>query len=218
MKLIDELFDRYKLKNTRCLEDFGFCATGSETLAISKVIEHEMRLDVEIKNGKVSGKIIDENFADEFVQIDDEQNAYAKMLNDKCIPLLLEIRDACFYKTNFILPQSLRVEAYILQKYEVKPEFLWNNAPGFGVFRKPKTKKWFAIIMNIDKGKFKKDSKGMTEIINLKLDNECMKLVGEKGIYPSWHMNKKNWITAELNGDIADDLLFSLISISYDNS
>ena len=218
MKLVDEIFAKCKIKDISHLIGFGFNETKDGTLLFESQIEPEMRLKVDIRNGRISGTIIDENFNDEFVQIDDESNAYAKMLNEKCRPLLLDIKEKCFEKSNFLLEQSLRVERYILEKYKVDPEFLWSDSPGFGVFRNPDTKKWFGIIMDIDRSRFKKGSSGKTEIINLKLDNETERCVKEKGIYPAYHMNKKNWVSVELNGDVADDYLFGLVSISYRNS
>ena len=51
--------------------------------------------------------------------------------------------------------------------------------------------------------------------MNLKLDGETERYAKEKGIYPAYHMNKKNWVSVELNGDVAYDFLFKLVSISF---
>lgn len=55
--------------------------------------------------------------------------------------------------------------------------------------------------------------------INLKCDPEkAEELRGEfEGINPGWHMNKRLWNTVTINNsDVPDDLVFELISHSYD--
>jgi predicted DNA-binding protein (MmcQ/YjbR family) len=36
-----------------------------------------------------------------------------------------------------------------------------------------------------------------------------------KSVTPGYHLNKKHWITVELNGELPDDTVFDLCSTSY---
>ena len=104
---------------------------------------------------------------------------------------------------------------YISDKYHNNPEFLWDDLPGCGVFRNVKSKKWFAIIMNIDFSKLDNKS-GEIEIINVKLnENEILELLNIDGFYKAYHMNKKSWISIVLNDTLDDEIIFSLIDESY---
>lgn len=70
--------------------------------------------------------------------------------------------------------------------------------------------------MNIDKSKIDKASAGEVEVINIKLDEkEIPILLNKKGFYPSYHMNKKNWITIILDDTLSDDEIMKYINISH---
>ena len=54
------------------------------------------------------------------------------------------------------------------------------------------------------------------EIINVKINPECKNdLLKIKGIYEVYHMNKKSWISIILNDTVSDEIIFKLISDSY---
>ncbi len=53
------------------------------------------------------------------------------------------------------------------------------------------------------------------EIINLKADKESIEeLLKINGIYPSYHMNRANWISILLDGSVEDKTIEELIDIS----
>ena len=54
------------------------------------------------------------------------------------------------------------------------------------------------------------------EIINIKLDeNKIVKLLNRKGFYKAYHMNKKYWITINLDDTISDEEIMNYIEESY---
>lgn len=55
------------------------------------------------------------------------------------------------------------------------------------------------------------------EIINLKFDQGQALDFAETspGIFPAYHMNKRNWITLLLDGTLSDDQIFQLITKSF---
>ena len=98
----------------------------------------------------------------------------------------------------------------INQKYNVEPEFLWDKFPGYGVFKNTRSGKWFGIIMNLDRSKIILDKSGEIEILNVKLDDEVEKYLKKKGIYPSYHLSKKSWVTIILDDTLKDDEITNL--------
>lgn len=106
----------------------------------------------------------------------------------------------------------------IYEKYQVIPEFLWSTAPNYGVFRNAKSEKWFGIVMNIDKSKIIPSQTGEIEVLNLKLDDDVPKYLKINGIYPSYHMSKKNWVSIILDDTLSDEEILKLVAISYKNS
>ena len=62
------------------------------------------------------------------------------------------------------------LEEYILKTYGVKAQYPWEKYPTFAVFRHGSNKKWFAVIMTIDKSKLGINEDGQIDVVNLKCD------------------------------------------------
>ena len=215
MKLVDEIFKRCKVKE-ELLPAFGFTNDGGAFRYIKTVSNGAFNLVITVKGKKISGELIDTDFGDVYNQIDnDVSGSFIAELKRECSEILLDLREKCFYKENFIFAQSNRITALIKEKYDVKPEFLWAKYPYFGVFRNGKNDKWFGIIMNVDKSKIVLGEKGEIELINVKTEDVSMALK-TKGIYPAYHMNKKSWVSVVLDDTLSDEQVFSLIGKSFE--
>ena len=106
---------------------------------------------------------------------------------------------------------------YIKNEFGVFEEHLWAAFPNYVVFRNRKNKKWFAIIMDIERSKLWLEGEGKVDIIDLKCDPILIgSLLLKKGCLPAYHMNKTGWITVLLDGSVSEDELRDLICFSYE--
>ena len=106
---------------------------------------------------------------------------------------------------------------YIGSEFGTEGERLWLTFPDYIVFRNKGNKKWFAIIMDIERSKLGLGGEGKVDIINLKCDNILIgSLLQMRGYLPAYHMSKKNWITIMLDGSVSEDELKDLICFSYE--
>ena len=106
---------------------------------------------------------------------------------------------------------------FIKNEFDITEEHLWMIFPDYIVFRNKKNKKWFAIIMDIEKGKLGLDGEGKIDIIDLKCDPILIgSLLHNKGYLPAYHMSKKSWITILLDGSVSENELKDLIYLSYE--
>ena len=218
MKLVDELFKRYILIEDTLIK-YGF-TNNDNIYSYNKLIHNnEFELKVIIKDNIITAKLIDKEFNDEYTKINIESNgSFISSLKEECSSILIDIRNNCFKKQYFIYPQSNRITEIIKHNYNVEPEFLWEKYPGFGIFRNKNNDKWFALIGNVSKDKFIKGKKEEVESINLKLDNLTNDYLNNTGIYPAYHMSKKNWVSIILDNTLQDNEIIKLIDISYNNS
>lgn len=109
------------------------------------------------------------------------------------------------------------VIGFINNEFGVEEEHLWMTFPDYAVFRNKRNKKWFAIIMDIDRNKLGLDGTGRVDIIDLKCDPILIgSLLHNKGYLPAYHMSKKSWITVLLDGIVGEDELKDLIQLSYE--
>ena len=72
--------------------------------------------------------------------------------------------------------------------------------------------------MNIDKSKIIPEESGEIEVLNIKLDDDVQNYLGVEGIYPSYHLSKKSWVTIILDNTLSDKEIMNLIDISYNLS
>ena len=106
---------------------------------------------------------------------------------------------------------------YAAEQYGTEPEYLWMKYPEYAVLRHADNKKWYAILMNVEREKLGLSGEGAVDILDIK----CEPIMGasllfEKGFLPAYHMNKGNWITVLLDGTVDKETIFSLLTLSFD--
>ena len=110
-----------------------------------------------------------------------------------------------------------QLESYIIENYNVESDFPWVKYPNYEVFRHSGSRKWFALIMEIRRGKLGLSDEGMLDILNLKCDPLLIgSLRTAPGFFPAYHMNKESWITLALDGSVPEDQIKALLDMSYE--
>lgn len=109
-------------------------------------------------------------------------------------------------------------EALVLDMYNVKADYPFEEDFETGVFRHEGSGKWFAIAMNIGYNRLIPGREGNVDVVNLKCAPEVIESIAgiEAGIYRAYHMNKTHWLTVALDGSCDDDTIAWLLGISYD--
>ena len=108
------------------------------------------------------------------------------------------------------------IEKYIKEKFNVLGEQIFPKYPKFSAFRHKKNEKWFALLMEISASKLGLKSDEMIEVLNLKCSpGLAMVLVDGEQIFKAYHMNKKHWISVNLNSKISQKTVFDLIDESF---
>ena len=221
MTLEEEIFKKSKLNEDKILK-YGFKKEKDFFIIYKDIMNNCMKVEIKIdKDKNVVARVIDKDFNEEYTAFRNNQKegSFSGKVKKEFEKVLIDIRESCSKKENFVFEQSNRLEKYIKEKYDDTPTFEWETSPDFGVFRNKDTKKWYALLMNIDMSKLDKTKTGNIEIVNIKLDeNEIIDLLKKDGFYPAWHMNKKYWISITLNDKIDDKLLFKLVDESYSYS
>ncbi|HCT92608.1 MAG TPA: MmcQ protein, partial [Lachnospiraceae bacterium] len=109
------------------------------------------------------------------------------------------------------------VFAYIKKKYKAEPEYPWRKYDTNAVFRHGDNKKWFALVMGVQKNKLGLDGEEYIDVINLKMEDMFFRdmLIQQEGILPAYHMNKQHWVTVFLDGTVEADQVYDLIDRSF---
>ena len=218
MSIEEEVFQRSHVDFSK-LCAYGFSRQGEVYQYSTTIMDHSFEVVIEIDSeGTVQGKVMDLSFGDEYTtfRIEGEIGSYAGTVREAYRTILEDIKKHCFIAHYFLFEQSNRISQLIQKKFGDEPEFEWEKFPGFATYRNQNSKKWYALLMNLDKSKLEKKAKGIVEILNLKLDSkEIETLLKRDGFYPAYHMNKKNWITILLDDTVPDEEIFRFVEESY---
>ena len=109
------------------------------------------------------------------------------------------------------------IDRYIKDQYGAEPEYPWPKYNQHAVYRHQNNKKWFALIMEVDRDKLGLSGSGSVSVINLKIDDVFFRdvIIKETGIMPAYHMNKQHWITVLLDGTVLSSEVEKLIDVSF---
>ena len=211
--MTEELFKK-SIPNYDKLLNYGFKQLNNSYI-FEKVFLDSFKLIVTVTD-QVIIKVYDLDTNEEYNNFRIQNSGeFAGNVRSNVEEILLDIKYNCFDSKYFISDQANRITNLIIKKYGDKPSYDWDNYPDFGTFKNSNTKKWYALIMHIEKDKLNAGS-GSFDVINIKLNpDEILELLKKKGFYKAYHMNKKYWITISLDDTVSDEEIMELISESY---
>jgi predicted DNA-binding protein (MmcQ/YjbR family) len=210
-----EIFKKSIILKDKLLE-YGFIKEKDTYLYKKSILNNNFEIIISIRNNKVKAKIIDKELDEEYLnyRIENQIGEFVSTIRNELRKTLEDIKEKCTLQNIFIYKQSNRISNWIKEKYNVEPEFIWDDDKN-AVFRNNDNKKWFGIIMYVNKNKLAKEDK-MVEVMNVKLPPETIDtLVTKQGYYRAYHMNKKYWMSIILNNTKDDKEIMDLINTSY---
>lgn len=243
MTLEENVFRKIKIDSSK-LKAFGFQENKNGWFYQQDFLNGDFTAELTVStNLKLTGKVIENSFGDEYLQlrVKNAAGAYVQQVRDAYLELLKEVAMKIGIPTPFEDNQANRIALNIVSKYGDAPDFPWatDEYSDAAVFRHPDNNKWYALIMytaetNLktaeeklaakQSGKSSQKKKSppaenvkKLNIINLKINPENGPVLQkEKGIYPSFHMSQKHWISVRLDETLSDKRIMELISDSFD--
>ena len=217
MRIEEELFYGYQWNEDKLIP-FGFVLQNNKYVKQYPIHHNEFTACIEISKDHINGKIIDNNFDEEYTLFRNDKviGEFIGSLREKYEAILLDIRKHCFTRLSFPDPQANRIAEYIYQTYQDKADYSWAKYPYYGVYRNKDNNRWYGLVMNVEDNKLGESVKGRW-VINIKppkhMFNELLQI---ENIYPGWHMNKKSWLSISLSDYFPDEYIESLIDMSYE--
>lgn len=105
--------------------------------------------------------------------------------------------------------------AYAKQKYGTTPEYPWRDWD-YAVLRRADNRKWYGLLMRVERKQLGIAGAGDVEILNVKCDPDVGDFLRRlPGVLPGYHMNKKRWLSLLLEGGISEDQMLDLLDDSY---
>ena len=105
---------------------------------------------------------------------------------------------------------------YVFQTYGVKPEYLWPDYPETFIFRHADNRRWFGVVMDVERGKLGLPGAGKVFLIDVKTGPLLGgSYLGQPGVVRAWHMNKTHWLGVLLDGSAPDPTIRELLDLSF---
>ena len=103
---------------------------------------------------------------------------------------------------------------WVKRQYGTEPDYPWQDDNA--VLRHRKNRKWYGLIMRVERHRLGLPGEGETEVLNVKCDPELVgALRPQPGFLPAYHMNKAQWISILLDGTVAEKEIRNLLDMSY---
>lgn len=105
---------------------------------------------------------------------------------------------------------------YAQEAYGTEAEYLWEDTPTAAVLRHKTNRKWYAVLMEVPKGRLGLSGEGVADVLNVKCDPLLIgSLLRSKGFLPAYHMSKAHWISILLDGSLSAEDIFPLLDLSF---
>ena len=221
MKIEETVFERKKIVPDKALA-FGFVRRGDGLFYARDFLAGDFHAEIRVApDGSVSGSVIDVMNDEEYAPLRAEgmRGAYVSGVRAAYTAILGEIADKCCDDYLFASEQANRIANAVKATWGIEPDFPFDE-DGYrtaGVLRHADTGKWFGLIMRVKKSVLAGESDPTRiDVMNLKADPERIPALWKvDGIYPSYHMNRKYWISLALDGRVADDFAMELVRESF---
>ena len=219
MTLEDNIFAKTKPVEKKLI-NYGFVETNGNYQLHTSICHGDFRVLIEVtKQGKVTGKVTDAAFGDEYnlFRMEEAKGEYVATVLEAYTSLLQEIRNHCFVQQPFSSAQANRLTQWIFETFHESVEFPWTTPSdkNFGIFREKASQKWYSIIMELDGSKFGKD--GVLDLMNVKLEpDQIVSLLAKPGYRICYHMNKQQWISIDLDDALSDEEIEERLQTSRD--
>lgn len=210
----NEQLANYELNEKKAIA-FGCEVQATGEFKYSQLIASDaFRALVEFTYATMEVKLIDTSTEEAYTLLDipSSDGPFVTAIRHEVDVLVQHILDQCFDFKN----TKQTILDYMVAHYGTEPEAPWQKYPQYLTFKTEKSKKWYAVYMNIPFTSLGLDRRGEANIINVKVNLEDVEAyVDGKNFFPAYHMNKKHWLTILLHKESPLDIVKVLIDKSY---
>lgn len=217
--MLDEIFKDKKPAFQQLLA-YGFSKVPDGYCYSTTIIDGQFNLIITVSDdGQIHTSLIELSSNETYVlhQVQGACGAFVGRVRDEYEAMLVTIAEKCFVRDVFKSDYANQVIEYAWNKYQDKPEYLWEKFPHNAILRRKDSSKWYAALLVLSTKKLGLDDDRIIDIIDLRIDkNSIDSIVDGRRYFPGYHMNKKHWFTICLDGSVPIEEVFQWIDSSYE--
>lgn len=209
---------KYKTVDFRRLKAYGFVEKGGAYVFVTRILDGQFEMSVTVSAlGEVSATVVDLATDEPYTLhlVAEACGAFVGQVREEFDGVLADIAEGCFVNDVFKDEVAHKLIEYIRETYGDELEFLWEKTPDGAIWRRKDTGKWYALIMIIPAAKLGLGEGKITAVdfrINPATDSG---IVDGNRYFAGYHMNKRTWVTAPLDGRVPFEELKEWIDKSY---
>ena len=217
--LLDQEVFRKKRVRLEKLEAAGFVYSEGQYLYHEQILDGDFEVRVQIdEKGQVSSQVIDMDLEEEYraVQVPTARGSFVGQVREAYLAVLENLATTCFEALPFAKDQTNRLARKIEREWGDpydRPFDKYGDIVSYRIGGK-----WYALILPLKLGQLGvtgSEAEKAVEVVNLKVDPADMEgLLALPGVYPSYHMSKKSWISLVLEGALPDEKVWELVARS----
>lgn len=218
MSLESTVFKKKKVQFNK-LADAGFVKNEQGYTYAETILNGEFEVRVQIdKTGTIKAQVFDVDLGEEYtaIHVSRATGAFVGQVREAYLTVLEYLADSCFEALPFSKDQTNRLADRINKNWADPLDYPFEKHTDYASYRIGG--KWYALIFPLKLGKLGfsgEQAEQVVEVVNLKVEATDMdKLLAKVGIFPSYHMSKKSWISVVLDDSLSDEELWQLVSKS----
>ena len=223
MRLENELFRRLR-PNIQRLIEYGFIEESGVFQYQTKLEDTGMYARITVDNGTVSGSVLDEFTDEEYIAVHTvgKKGNFATKVKTAYLACLSDIARNCFEKMMYFSKQANIMHEWMINQLHDTADHPFTKSHNskrtvdndFTAYTPNGCDKMYALMFAIDKRKLDDAcDETWVDAVNIKVESSKVEdLLQLPGFYPAYHMNKKHWVTAILDGTINDEIIKELLS------
>lgn len=198
---------------------FGFIQSENGYTYHETILNGDFEVHVHITTeGQVSGKVIDTDLCEEYtaLHVVRATGSFVGQVREAYLDVLERIASNCCQALPFSNDQANRLADWIASEWGDPVDYPFEKYPQYASYRVGG--KWYALIfpLKLEKLGFSGAiAEQEVEVVNLKVEpTEIANLLSKDGIFPSYHMSKKSWVSVVLDDSLSDEELWELVTQS----
>ncbi len=211
--MFEELF-RNRIANEKKLLEEGFSPT-EEGLRKEYPLFDSFTLVVTIRDNKVDHFVRDEEIGERYYpySLDSTVGECVGAVRSAAGEILEHLAAHAFDAQTFLSPLAEDIGSFCAAEWDEGPEWPWDDLDAY-ILREKKSTKWYGIVMRC-RGKYVgREDEDEHEVMNVRVPRDQAEDYWDFRVYfPAYHMNKKSWITIDLER-VDRDELFTRIRIA----
>lgn len=179
--------------------------------------DFEVRIQVTF-DGKIASKVMDSELNEEYLAlyVEHASGSFVGQVREAYLDVLERIASNCCQALPFSNDQANRLADWIASEWGDPIDYPFEKHPQYASYRV--SGKWYALIfpLKLEKLGFSGAiAEREVEVVNLKVEpTEIANLLSKDGIFPSYHMSKKSWVSVVLDDSLSDEELWELVTQS----